>query len=66
VKNLFDVTGLPTRAGSKINRELPPSAHDSHFTRKLRDALELMDIELVDHMIVGTYKYYSMKEEKRL
>ena len=25
VKNLFDVNGLPTRAGSKINRELPPS-----------------------------------------
>ncbi len=23
VKNLFDVEGLPTRAGSKINRELP-------------------------------------------
>ena len=26
VKNLFDVKGLPTRAGSKINRELPPVA----------------------------------------
>ena len=24
VKNLFDVAGLPTRAGSKINRDLPP------------------------------------------
>lgn len=43
-----------------------PSAHDSQFTRKLRDALELMDIELVDHMIVGAIKYYSMKEERRL
>src|SRR5262245_38061289 len=29
VKNLFDVVGLPTRAGSKINRELAPSAQDS-------------------------------------
>ncbi len=26
VKNLFDVTGLPTLAGSKINRERPPQA----------------------------------------
>ena len=26
VKNLFDVAGLPTRAGSKINRERPPAA----------------------------------------
>ncbi len=25
VKNLFDVQGLPTRAGSKINRDLTPS-----------------------------------------
>src|SRR6202047_610655 len=25
VKNLFDVQGLPTRAGSKINRDLQPS-----------------------------------------
>src|ERR1700682_1870416 len=25
VKNLFDVQGLPTRAGSKINRDLKPS-----------------------------------------
>jgi Asp-tRNA(Asn)/Glu-tRNA(Gln) amidotransferase A subunit family amidase len=29
VKNLFDVKGLPTRAGSKINRELPPATHGS-------------------------------------
>jgi DNA repair protein RadC len=43
-----------------------PSAHDSNFTRKLDDALALMDIELIDHMIVGTSKYYSMKEERRL
>ena len=26
VKNLFDVEGLPTRAGSPINRERPPAA----------------------------------------
>src|SRR4051812_7654587 len=29
VKNLFDVKGLPTRAGSKINRDLAPSARDA-------------------------------------
>src|ERR1700733_6766862 len=28
VKNLFDVRGLPTRAGSKINRDLAPSPRD--------------------------------------
>ena len=29
VKNLFDVAGLPTRAGSKINRDRPPASRDS-------------------------------------
>ena len=29
VKNLFDVQGLPTRAGSKINRDLKPSPRDA-------------------------------------
>jgi Asp-tRNA(Asn)/Glu-tRNA(Gln) amidotransferase A subunit family amidase len=35
VKNLFDVKGLPTRAGSKINRELPPSQHDQPLIERL-------------------------------
>ncbi len=30
VKNLFDVEGLPTRAGSKINRDLPPADARRH------------------------------------
>jgi aspartyl-tRNA(Asn)/glutamyl-tRNA(Gln) amidotransferase subunit A len=38
VKNLFDVEGLPTRAGSKISRELPPAARDSYLGRKLAAA----------------------------
>ena len=29
VKNLFDVKGLSTRAGSKINRDLAPSSRDA-------------------------------------
>ena len=29
VKNLFDVAGLPTRAGSKINRQRVPSERDA-------------------------------------
>lgn len=35
VKNLFDVCGLPTLAGSKINRELPPAAEDATLVRRL-------------------------------
>jgi hypothetical protein len=35
VKNMFDVADLPTRAGSKINRELPPAQRDSPLVERL-------------------------------
>jgi AtzE family amidohydrolase len=38
VKNLFDVQGLPTLAGSKINREHPPAAQDAVLVQRLRAA----------------------------
>jgi 1-carboxybiuret hydrolase len=53
VKNLFDVTGLPTRAGSKINRELPPSAHDS----PLIERLEAAGAVLVGALNMGEHAY---------
>ncbi len=34
-KNLFDIRGLPTRAGSKINRELPPAGSDAFLVAQL-------------------------------
>jgi len=38
VKNLFDVDGLPTRAGSFINRERPPATQDAVLIRRLERA----------------------------
>jgi 1-carboxybiuret hydrolase len=38
VKNLFDVKGLPTLAGSKINRDLPPAARDAPLIQRLEKA----------------------------
>lgn len=38
VKNLFDLAGLPTRAGSKINREAPPAIEDAEAVRRLEAA----------------------------
>lgn len=38
VKNLFDLTGLPTRAGSKINRDRPPAARDATLVERLTAA----------------------------
>src|ERR1700733_9300652 len=38
VKNLFDVAGIATRAGSKINRELAPAARDQPLIERLENA----------------------------
>lgn len=38
VKNLFDVAGVTTLAGSKINRELPPAREDAVLVQRLRAA----------------------------
>ncbi|QFR31668.1 AtzE family amidohydrolase [Ancylobacter sp. TS-1] len=36
VKNLFDLKGLPTRAGSKINRDRPPAARDATLVERMK------------------------------
>ncbi|MGY4616825.1 Asp-tRNA(Asn)/Glu-tRNA(Gln) amidotransferase A subunit family amidase [Bradyrhizobium sp. USDA 4472] len=38
VKNLFDVAGLPTRAGSKINRDLAPATRDAALIERMEAA----------------------------
>lgn len=53
VKNLFDVSGLPTRAGSKINRERPPSVRDA----KLIERMEAAGAVLVGALNMGEYAY---------
>lgn len=40
-----------------------PSEQDKSITKKLRDALKLFDIALLDHIIVGDRKYYSFSDE---
>ncbi len=38
VKDLFDVAGLPTTAGSSIYAEAPPARHDAEAIERLRNA----------------------------
>ena len=38
IKDLFDVAGEPTRAGSKVFAEAPPAATDAPIVRRLREA----------------------------
>src|SRR6266702_2763433 len=53
VKNLFDVKGLSTRAGSKINRDLPPSSRDATLIERLEAAGAI----LVGALNMGEYAY---------
>jgi aspartyl-tRNA(Asn)/glutamyl-tRNA(Gln) amidotransferase subunit A len=53
VKNLFDVAGLPTLAGSKINRDLPPAKRDA----ALIERLEVAGAILVGALNMGEYAY---------
>lgn len=41
---------------------ITPSTEDIEVTRRVRDAGEMMGIELLDHLIVGDDNHYSMKE----
>ena len=53
VKNLFDVAGLATRAGSKINRQHAPAGRDS----PLIERLEAAGAVLVGALNMGEYAY---------
>jgi len=52
-KNLFDIAGLPTRAGSKINRERPPAARDAVLIERLSAAGAV----LLGGLNMGEYAY---------
>src|SRR5947208_14647075 len=53
VKNLFDVQGLATRAGSKINRDLKPASRDA----ALIERMEAAGAVLVGALNMGEYAY---------
>jgi 1-carboxybiuret hydrolase len=52
-KNLFDITGLPTRAGSKINRERTPATQDALLIQRLSAAGAV----LIGGLNMGEYAY---------
>ncbi len=53
VKNLFDIEGLVTRAGSKINRDYPPATKDATLVARM----EAADAVLVGAVNMGEYAY---------
>ncbi|MBE7201787.1 MAG: AtzE family amidohydrolase [Parafilimonas terrae] len=53
VKNLIDIAGLPTRAGSRINRDRAPAERDGALIRRLEAAGAI----LVGGLNMGEYAY---------
>jgi len=53
VKNLFDIAGLATLAGAKINRDAPPATSDATIIRRLEAAGAI----LVGALNMGEYAY---------
>lgn len=43
-----------------------PSTQDKALTHRLKEAGELLGIELIDHLIIGNGTYYSFKEENQI
>ncbi|WP_317897954.1 RadC family protein [Aurantibacillus circumpalustris] len=40
-----------------------PSEQDKSITKKLKEALKLFDISLLDHVIIGDQKYFSFSDD---
>jgi 1-carboxybiuret hydrolase len=53
VKNLFDIAGLPTLAGSKINRDNPPAGRDANLIERLESTGAI----LLGALNMGEYAY---------
>ena len=53
VKNLIDIAGLPTLAGSRINRDRPPASADATLVARLEAAGAI----LVGASNMGEYAY---------
>lgn len=45
---------------------LAPSTQDFSVTKKLKDGGKMLDIELLDHLIIGHESYHSMADNKQL
>ena len=70
VKSIFMSAILSNSDGIFVFHNHPsgsaePSAQDNLITNKIREAGNLLDIKLLDHIIVGDSQYYSY-DEKRL
>ncbi len=48
-------------AHNHLTENVQPSKEDLNFTERLKQACEIVEIELIDHIIYNPQKYYSFK-----
>ncbi|MBO4654698.1 MAG: DNA repair protein RadC [Bacteroidales bacterium] len=46
--------------------DVAPSRHDDQLTRQLRDAAQLLNIQVTDHVVISRDSYYSYQQEGRM
>jgi len=63
---LVDIASAVVLVHTHPSGAVNPSIEDNSVTEKLRDALDLFDIKLVDHLIIGGTEYYSFADHGKL
>ncbi|MCA8978138.1 MAG: JAB domain-containing protein, partial [Planctomycetes bacterium] len=58
-----DCAGAVVVAHNHPSGDPAPSAEDRMVTRRLQEVGELIGIPLLDHLVVGSERYYSFAEE---
>lgn len=43
--------------------QISPSEQDKQITKKIKDALKILEISLLDHLIIGDRQYFSFADE---
>ena len=71
VRNVLQAALLSNASGIIISHNHPsgkvwPSNEDRELTHHLSQLCDLMNIELIDHIILGLYKYYSFSDDGML
>ena len=52
------------RAPVPTLRDPTPSPEDVRVTRELVDAGKLLDIDVLDHLVIGRQRYVSLRQKK--
>jgi DNA repair protein RadC len=45
------------------SQEVDPSSHDREITKRLKDGAKLLGIDVLDHLIISSDRFYSFSDE---